>query len=226
MYAASRLAPRLTPPVRLSGTLKQDTQRNRTEPRPRRRAHEAEDEGIRSFGLPAIQSTLDAGMLFRSPVEAVRESIRRVGLPRFAGPLPPRVGLKEELLEDSGPWRDRTAPNAQDDRSVPLVELWWLNFGDDALNDKAEVLQFTADQQNPNRRGGGPDLDNIGTPNHWAEHFGKPASAASAGLATAPLRLWWIVSIETAYWQTHRLADLELGDAGQRFPRRRWCREA
>src|SRR3989441_6666867 len=61
-------------------------------------------------------------MLFRSPVEAVRESIRRVGLPRFAGLCRQGVGLKEELLRTPGRGGDRTAPNAQDDRRVRSEE--------------------------------------------------------------------------------------------------------
>src|SRR5205823_12176971 len=47
------------------------------------------------------------------------------------------------------------------------------DFGEDALNDGAEVFQFSTDQQNPNSGGRGHDRDEVRASNDWADHLRK-----------------------------------------------------
>jgi len=94
--------------------------------------------------------------------------------------------------------------------------LWVADFGDDALNDKAEVLQFTADQQTRTVGAEGP-ISITSVLRITGLSTSASCSAASAGIGDGAVAALVDRQHRDRILQTHRLADLELGDAGKGF---------
>src|SRR5205823_15110452 len=90
------------------------------------------------------------------------------------------------------------------------------DFGEDALNDGAEVFQFSTDQQNPNSGGRGHDRDEVRASNDWADHLRKLLGDVRM-IGDRPVAALVNRQHGDGILQTRSLARLELGDPTKGF---------